>query len=367
MKSLCIIFIFWCLSLIEGSRRNSSDDDPWWARERIKRRAVEKWMWGYENDSFPFGYNTTGRIAIILTGQLRSANRSFTSGTLLVNSHLRNFGPQDPPSTAATIVEWLFKPLARKHPVDVFMYLTAHPETNNSNWNGSPETYEPQAGDTRGCEIFSNNEVFKKTGNNFFCLVEPEVQLMNNWIWDFPYWKQYYTAVGPPPQMKEQALQQLYAMYKANLACKQFALATGVSYAYKIRLRPDIAFLHPFPDLEAFDFNGRGSTPNGFIFFANKRVYNNGNEDWFNIGRAENMDHLLDRYNDLISMPILHSSVRAWFTLEENLVGTMGQRYGIGMGYHNDVWMVVIRVAYHTINTWEPAQNPLVWKQLSSY
>lgn len=338
---------------------------PGFIRERQRRRLIEKWMWGYENDTFPFGYNTTGRIAIILTGQLRSANRSFTSGTLLENQHLRNFGPQDPPSTAATIVEWLFKPLARKHPVDVFMYLTSHPDHTNKDWDGRPETYEPEAGDTRGCEIFSDNDVFKNTGNRFFCLVEPEVQLQNDWIRTYPFWSHYYTAVGPPPNMKEQALQQLYAMYRANLASKQYALASGVSYSHKIRLRPDIAFLHPFPDLSIFDFNGRGDRA-GMIYFANKRVYNNGNEDWFNIGRAEAMDHLLDRYLDFISQPLLHSSSRAWFTLEENLVGTMRQRYNIEMGYHDDIWMVVIRVAHHALNTWVPPSNPFVWTELSS-
>jgi hypothetical protein len=342
-------------------------NDTWSIEDIIKRRASEKWMWGYENDSFPHGHNSTGRIAIILTGQLRSANRTFNSGYLISNAPLKMFGENDPPSTAATIIEWLFKPLARKFPLDVFMYLTAHPEHTNENWDGRPESYEPEVGDTRGCEIFSSNDVFNNTGNRFFCLVEPEVELMNQWIQRYSFWGHYYTSVGPPPRMKEQALQQLYAMYRANLACKQFALAKGLTYSYKIRLRPDTAFVKPFPDISVFDFAGRDARNVGTIYYANRRVYNNGNEDWFNVGRAEHMDHLLDRYIDFISLPLLHSSSRAWFTLEESLVGTMGIRYGITMGNHNDIWMVVIRNAHHAINTWTPPPNPLVWKEVSVF
>ena len=39
------------------------------------------------------------------------------------------FGNEDPPSTAATIIEFLFKPLALSHGLDVFMYVSARPET----------------------------------------------------------------------------------------------------------------------------------------------------------------------------------------------------------------------------------------------
>lgn len=347
--------------LVDGS------GEPLQAYLHRKQRSLgEKWMWGFENDSFPHGHNSSGRIAIILTGQLRSANRTWTSGTLHANANSKMFGDADPPSTAATIVEWLFKPLARAHPVDVFMYLTAHPEANNDGWDGRPETYQTTVGDTRACEIFSDNDVFRNhTGNRFFCLVEPEVQLMNDFIHNYSFWDKYYTDHGPPPHMKEQALQQLYALYRGNLAAKQHALCSGVEYAYKIRLRPDTALVRPFPLLSVFNFGAIPPNSDGTIYYASRHIYNNGNEDWFNIGRAIDMDHLLDRYLDFISLPLLHSSSRSWFTLENSLVGTLGQRYRINISQHDEIWIVVIRIAGHTYNTWLPPPPSVVWTELS--
>lgn len=49
---------------------------------------------------------------ICLIGQLRSANLTWTSGKIYQNINSRMFGKDDPPTTAATIVEFLFKPLA---------------------------------------------------------------------------------------------------------------------------------------------------------------------------------------------------------------------------------------------------------------
>jgi hypothetical protein len=150
------------------------------------------------------------------------------------------FGKDDPPSTAATIVEFLFKPLALAHGVDVFMYVTARPDTVTSySWDGDPFTFEPRVGDDTACNPFSHNEIFRNTGNRFFCLVEPELQLMTPFIKNFTCWKTY--TYGKSEKLKEQVLQQLNGLYRANMASKQYALMTGVSYQYKVRLRPDTA------------------------------------------------------------------------------------------------------------------------------
>eukprot|EP00981_Chlorochromonas_danica_P013738 scaffold6806_cov177-Ochromonas_danica.AAC.10 len=276
------------------------------------------------------------------------------------------FGPADPPTTAMTIIEWIFKPLARKHPIDVFMYQTARPGASNANWDGSPETYQTVLGDTRGCEIFSKNEVFQHTGNRFFCLIEPEEPLMNRFLANYSLWQNYYVVNGPY-YLREQALQQLYAIYRGNLAAKQFALANGCQYAYKLRLRPDIAPVQPFPDLSVFDFGPTSPGTDGTIYYANRAIYNNGNEDWFNIGRAADMDHLLDRYVDFISLPPLYITNKPWFTLEQNLLGIMQIRYKIALTHHIDIWMVVIRVVNHPSTTrWviPPKQND--WLELST-
>ena len=56
----------------------------------------------------------SNRTAVILTGQLRSANLSWYSNKLMYDKHLSWYGKQDPETTAGTIIEWLFKPLARR-------------------------------------------------------------------------------------------------------------------------------------------------------------------------------------------------------------------------------------------------------------
>lgn len=92
------------------------------------------------------------------------------------------------------------------------------------------------------------------------------------------------------------------------------------------------------------DFSGAGN-PNciGHILYANKVIYKSGNEDWFNIGLAEHMDRLLDRYIDFISTPFIHNSHKAWWDLENHLVGLMTFRYKVCMGPNGDIWMVTHR------------------------
>jgi hypothetical protein len=353
-------FILLLIIYILTSSSNNSTSN-----RRKFRSLVEKWNWGNDDDYFPNGTDVRNRIAICLTGQLRSANLTWNSGHLLQNGNWKMFGEADPPTTASTIIEWLFRPLAKKHGLDVFMYLTAHPDHKNDTWDGKPESYQPSVNDIQGCEIFSKNPVFNNTGNKFFCLVEPEVQLMTPFLRKYHIWDHYYTANGAPMHLREQVLQQLYALYRANLAAKQYALQSGVHYKYKIRLRPDTAFVKPFPPLDSIDFSKRTGNLIGTIYYASRTIYSNGNEDWFNIGLAEHMDHLLDRYEDLISKPLLFASRKAWYTLEDILVGTLGQRYNISLGWHPDIWMVVIRVAHHSMNTWLPPENTVEWRDIS--
>lgn len=312
---------------------------------------------------YPHGHEKTNRIAICLTGQLRSSNLSWTSGHLVQNAAFRMFGRGDPPTPAATIVEWLFKPLAKLHGVDVFMYLTAHPDQNNSAWDGRPETYEAAVGDMRACQIFSDNEVFRNTGNRFFCIIEPEVQLMDYFAARLPQWRTY----GKPLNHNEQALQQLYSLYRANLAAKQHAVIAEVQYSHKIRLRPDTAVVKPFPPLTALKFIGGSNRGcNTTIFFANKVIYRNGNEDWFNIGLAADMDILLDRYIEFISTPFIHNSRKDWWDLENHLLGVVELRHRICLDWYFDIWMVVIRKENHNYNTWEPRKNDFQWVELST-
>lgn len=202
--------------------------------------AIEKEEDKEEKDYFPF-FSKKDRIAILLTGQLRAANRTWCSGTLTREDYtfdvLKNITnvedqtPRDifangctprsssltgPETTAGTIIERLFKPLAKQHGVDVFMYQTAQIGYNNHDWDkNKPEDYEPMIGDIQGCQVFSQNKVFaQSTGNHFFCLVEPEVELLNSFLESSPIWTVYHFRVNR--QRNEQALQQLYAIYRGK-------------------------------------------------------------------------------------------------------------------------------------------------------
>ena len=123
----------------------------------------------------------------MISGQLRSANFTWTSGDILHNFAATFFGSDDPPTPAGCIIEFLFKEIMRQgYGLDVFMYIqsSAH-NKNNIEWDGKPYDYIPSPGDLNGCKIFSDNEVFRGTNNHFFCLVENEIQLMNAFIRNF--------------------------------------------------------------------------------------------------------------------------------------------------------------------------------------
>eukprot|EP01038_Epipyxis_sp_PR26KG_P005261 gene5261-7310_t len=327
------------------------------------RRLQNGKTWNYDDVAKLHHWEKYNRTAVIMTGQLRSSNITWTSGQILQNINSRMFGPDDPPTTALTIIEWLLKPIARTHGVDVFMYLTANPLFENTPWDGSAFNYEPKLNDFNGCKVFSDNPFFQGTGNKFFCQIEPESELMTPFLLNFTMWKTCSHVA-----MKEQVLQQLYGLYRANLGVKQYMLASGTEYKYKIRMRPDIALVKEFPPLTSFDFSPPHGAPcRSMIYYANKHIYKSGNEDWFDIGLTEDMDHLLDRYVDFVSTPFLSSSHKAWWDLEDHLTGLMHSRYGVCMGPKDDIWMVVIRKIQHqTINKWHLEPNKNQWKELST-
>lgn len=311
------------------------------------------------------------RIAIIVSGQLRSGNLTWDSGHIHVNSASKMFGSGDPTTPVATIIENMLIPLSKEpeiEGIDVFMYMTAHPDQPNSTyWDGVPLTFEPSVGDTTVCNPFSNHHFFHHTNHRIFCLVEPEVQLLtpiieeNLNIWDGYTYR--WVKGG-----KEQVLQQYYGMYRANLASKEYALLTGANYTYKVRVRPDTAVVKPFPPLASMDFNPKQGCPGGQIWFANKVIFKTGNEDWFDIGKADSMNHLLDRYLDFISDSFqVNKRGKNHWDLEDNLIGIM-EKYGVCMAWYYDIWMVVIRrIDYRGLNTWLPPHEPNQWVDLSTY
>lgn len=269
--------------------------------------------------------------------------------------------------------------------IDVFMYIQSPTDRGDGNqWDGNPYTYIPSPGDTRGCQLFSNNDVFTRTGNHFFCLVEDEVQLMNNFIRNFTHWKSRHPDYNNE-YMNEQALQQYYGMYKGNQACKQYAISNKISYTYKIRLRPDTPLTKVIPSLDSLNFGSTKryedlllyyhrdyhyllySTCKKTVYYSNKAV--TGHSDWFNIGESSDMDYVLDRYIDFIATDFVWTQPKSnkwWWDLEDHFEKLLHDKYSICIEPANEIWMVVIRRADHTLLAKiKPKDNIYDWVDLS--
>jgi hypothetical protein len=106
--------------------------------------------------------------------------------------------------------------------VDVFFYtqVSHHHIKNQTDWDGSPLTYQPYPGDTRQCKLISNHPIFQiHTGNRVLCLAEHTFQLSNFFIRDLALWKEF-KGIEKNPFQREHFLQQEYGKYKANFAAK---------------------------------------------------------------------------------------------------------------------------------------------------
>jgi hypothetical protein len=314
-------------------------------------------------------WDEIGRTAAIVSGQLRSGIMTWRHPLIRQNQAALMFGPNDPTTPVETIIQWLFEIIiSQGGGLDVFYYVQAHPDHNNSEWDGNPATFAPTVGDTRVCEPFLNHNLFNNTGNRFFCLVEPELQLLNSMTNANPAWETY--GYGEMIFAREQLLQQLYGTYRANMAAKQFSVATGVVYRYKLRVRPDVALTRPFVSYDKLKFNATEAGGCRTIIIPNKAIMTNGAEDSFNVGYADDMDHLLDRYVDFTTYPYPDASIRQW-NAEQYLVGLMKVRYNLCLQWLADIWMVPLRSnsKFHgytpTGQRWEPTKIYNQWQELT--
>ncbi len=315
------------------------------------------------------------RTAVLISGQLRSANLSWSSGDLRETPAFHFFGSSDPPTPADCIIEWIFKPLAKMTSgVDVFMYVSAKPEPTAADvkWDGQAATFVPVAGSgnhgVEACKIFSKASLFHASTKNhrFFCLVEPEFQLMNTFVREFDMWKyRHYNYRNE--KMNEQALQQYYGHYRANEAAKQFAVSQNHEYMYKVRLRPDTPPSRPLPSLSRFDFDKgvAGKPCKHTIYYPNAKV--GGHADHFNIGRATHMDALLDRYVDFTTTLFKQAAHfdKEYWDLEDHLASVLLTKHQICLQWLDALWVVVIRPA-HNHEDWPIEPRPYDWQELST-
>ena len=181
-------------------------------------------------------------------------------------------------TVAGTIQRNLYRHLG---PFDVFVFVSTRGGAR-----------EPAAGDVTSCEPL---RPAGELGAHFECVVEAEAELpvfRDSAIWATFHYKS-------SPTLHQSLLQQLYGLHRCHAMVRRHARRSGVSYSHVMRVRPDMAFLWPFPGLARLDF-GPPWAP--VVRVVDRRNCCCGNEDTFGVGRAEAMHVYMDRYLALQTM-----------------------------------------------------------------
>ena len=147
---------------------------------------------------------------------------------------------------------------------------------------------------------------------------------------------------------------------------KQYSLQSGVKYKLKVRLRPDVAAIKPLYNVEKLNFSNRSKTCTSSILYPNPVLFVAGAEDSLNIGLAQDMDQLMDRYIDITTKPFYYRPWRGkWFwTSESYLMALLEERYKVCLEADWDIWFVVIRKASHKLTFKEPVSDHNYWKRV---
>ena len=99
----------------------------------------------------------------------------------------------------------------------------------------------------------------------------------------------------------QQVLWQLRHMELCNGIVREYAAATGTTYSFKMRIRPDYAWAAPIPPLQSLAYKNPNHDER--IFIGSKQCQWGGNLDSFGVGRARVMDAYFDR------APTIHTDV----------------------------------------------------------
>lgn len=168
---------------------------------------------------------------------------------------------------------------------------------------------------------------------------------MNPFIEKYDFWSEHILLRQSYDRWTatEILLQQLYGLYRANTAAKEYALSNNIKYTYKVRLRPDTAIVKPLP-LSLGEIKFSDDKCKGIIYFPLTMFYIFGSQDSFNIGLADDMDIVLDRYVDLTTKPFKY---RPWgnhgfWSSESYLYALLEERYSLCLNEMNDLWVVLI-------------------------
>jgi hypothetical protein len=214
----------------------------------------------------------------------------------------------------------LFDPLAENGGFDLFVVkrgsVRAWGPSNNTmkasapSSNGGYEALRPDSVNWRG---EPNNMIVYDKGEEHSL---PYNASDSTWRWYAQALKlNHGSGMGPRRREWAQdvviqaALHHSYDQYLCNQLVKNYSRQTNTVYAYKMRVRPDMAMVSPLPPLHEMDFGGEHGNPQR-VHVTTSKVQSGGNQDSFGLGRAHVMDVYLDRY------PLLHTMhyQRPWVT-----------------------------------------------------
>jgi hypothetical protein len=316
----------------------------WWRAYLVQGIYVDDTPIPFPSPKYP----SSNRTAVIISGHLRSGNVSFLSGKIHEQRWAKYFGEDDPPTPIRSQLDHLLRPFALYGGIDLFIYIPVSRDSSHTVWDGDPVSYEARINDSRPCELYADHPIFAPhTKNKVFCMLEYEDRLSDPFIEGLAYWRRYYFR---SKHAKEMFLQQEYGKYRANFGAKQYALMNGFDYRYKIRLRPDIALVKPFPSIESMRFsNVSKDCPDKTIYFPSAHIFGVSGEDSFNIGETEDMEHVLDRYLDLFTKKyefgVIPSIPRSTWNSEAHLLGMLTKTYHTCLLSHPDIWMAKMRLS----------------------
>ena len=102
---------------------------------------------------------------------------------------------------------------------------------------------------------------------------------------------------------KESYLQMIYALFECNKLIKNYENENNFKYDFKLRLRADVLFIKPIPNINTFPknkitipfFHNERDGCGSFGKFNDKKCIH----DRFAIGPSDKMDILLDQYNNM--------------------------------------------------------------------
>lgn len=139
---------------------------------------------------------------------------------------------------------------------------------------------------------------------------------------------------------------------------QEYANEAGLQYRFKIRIRPDIALVAKVPSPETYKFDHSDPNCKGkAIYYPYEPIFGVSAEDSFNFGEAKDMDHLLDRYMELVAEPFqffqnIRSKTMQWNS-EYHLKGLLQTKYNSCLIQHGDMWMLKVRRSDYA-RPWDP-------------